>query len=357
MSRLNRQDEFTDTVFTRDRATWWSSMDVPGVNVVTGERLTVADAYVRYLNWEVEKHQLFNGTTGAMEPIFAHHRSDAPDGTPLGFSTERFVIVQNREAGGLFHTALDGADYAVASIGALKHGGITFCSVDFVDAPDVNIAGQVIYPYLALVNAHDGRGSLRVYASGIRPECLNTIDLGWLAGSRLGRLNHTTNVMSRVPQMQAEIRRYLDLVPMAEATVGRLIDTPVTNAEFERMVARLVPIPEPVLNPHTGAVKNSAAITRAESKADKIREMASSDPRVGFEGTMWGAFQTFSTWGQKERSFRRTKGSGVDSREHSVLTAHISGKQSFEDDRLLKSLLANVNNPGVRSTDYGLVLA
>ena len=35
MSRLSLEDEFTDEVFTRGRAAWWNSFNVPGVNFLS----------------------------------------------------------------------------------------------------------------------------------------------------------------------------------------------------------------------------------------------------------------------------------------------------------------------------------
>ena len=43
MSRLSLEDEFTDEVYTRGRAAWWNSFNVPGVNVVSDERIDVRD--------------------------------------------------------------------------------------------------------------------------------------------------------------------------------------------------------------------------------------------------------------------------------------------------------------------------
>ena len=350
MSRTPLKEEFTETVYTRDRATWWAGLNVPGLNVVDNRRLTVAEAHAEYLAWTVVKHPLVNGVTYETEPIFAHHRSDSLTGPPLGFSTDRFVVVQNADSGGLLHAALDGIDYAVASIGALKSGAVTFCSVDFDNAPDINASGQTIYQYLALVNAHDGRGSLKVYATGIRPECFNTIDVGWLSGHQLGRLNHTTSIMSRIPVLQSQIREYLDLAPLAERSISRMIDTPVTNAMFDRIVERLAPIPDPKVV--KGQVTNASAITRAEAKRDTIREMYVSDPRVGFNGTLWGAFQTFSTYGQKERSFRRT--SGVDTLGQSSFTRFATGRQIADDTKTLNGILDFVDRPGVKVTERGV---
>lgn len=374
MSALTIAEEFTDPVFTRDRAAWWSSLTVPGVNACTTERLTVDQAFERYLPWEVRKVQLadieFAEPADLIDPhgvvpiralpadkvtnvpLYLHKRSDNHD--VIGNSTGRCVIFQNHEVRDMLAAALDGTDYAVASIGALKRGALTFVSVDFTDLPDINIAGQTILPYLCLVNAHDGRGSLRAYGSGIRPECLNTISLGWLAGHQLGRLAHTTNMAAKVPQLQAEIRRYLDLVPVAESMVGRLIAARLTPADLSMAVDAMTPIPEPKLNKQ-GKVSNRATITRATERRETIRELVVSDDRVGFVGTAWGLFQAFSTHAQHEKGFRRTETSGVTSRTGATLVEHFTGKQESNDSKLMRAVIRYANVTGVKVTPAGLV--
>ena len=122
--------------------------------------------------------------------------------------------MQNAEQRDLLAEALDGADYGVASIGALRHGATTFVSVDFGEelATARSESGQSIETYLALVNSNDGGGSLKPYATGIRPECLNTIDAGWLAGTSFGALRHDEHPRP-APQLQAAIRQYLGSPP------------------------------------------------------------------------------------------------------------------------------------------------
>lgn len=357
MSALDRKDEFTDEVFTRDRRAWWAEMPgIPGVNTCTDERLTVREAFKKYLPWDVRKVQLYDPETFAPSSVYVHKRSDRPDSAePVGMSTERCILVQNADHGELLHQALDGSDYAVASIGALKHGALTFCSVDFTEAPDIEAGGQRILPFVALLNSFDAHGALRAYATGIRPECMNTIDIGWLTGVQLGKLSHTTKIMEKVPQLQDEIRRYLDLIPMAERTIARLIDTDVNDATLTRALDNVVRIPNPTYK--DGKVKNAAAITRAEAKREAIRALALDDPRVGFDGTAWGLFQAFSTWDQQERSFRRTARSGITSRAHSALTAHFSGKQRSQDTIVMKGLLRSLEgSQPVKVTKAGLQL-
>lgn len=373
MSALTPAQEFTDPVFTRDRAAWWSALSVPGVNVCTDRRMTAEEAFAEFLPWEVRKVQLADIEAAAptelidphglrevvalpadkvdMVPLYVHKRSD--NDAVIGNSTGRCVIFQNHEVRDMLAAALDGTDYAVASIGALKRGGLTFVSVDFADLPDINIAGQTILPYLCLVNDHTGRGSLRSYGSGIRPECLNTISLGWLAGNQLGRLAHTTNMASRVPQLQAEIRRYLDLVPAAEQMVGRLIAARLAPADLSRAVDAMTPIPEAKVK--DGKVTNRAAITRATERRDAIRELVVSDDRVGFVGTAWGLFQAFSTYAQHDKGFRRTETSGVTSRQGATLVEHFTGKQEVNDSKLMRMVLRYADVTGVKVTPAGLV--
>lgn len=360
MSRFDRTAEFTDQVFTRDRRTWWASMDVPGVNVCTDERLTVDTAFDRYLNWTVTKAPLYarrttitdDGVTVTHDAtdVFGHFRDD--NGVMLGSSSARFTLVQNHEVRDLMVDAIGDTDHAVASIGALRFGAVTFASVDFPDMPDVNAEGQKIHPFLAVVNTHDAAGSLRVYATGIRPECLNTIDIGWLAGVRLGRLLHTTNVRDRVPALRDEIRRYLDLAPRAEETVRRLIRAKASNPLYRSAIDTLTPIPEPVVK--DGKVKNAAAITRASARRDAIVDLAFNDPRVTYPGTAWGLFQAFSTYNQHERGYRRTPQSGVTERAQSTLADLFMGRQVAADTKVMGAVLTVLDVPDVK-VDRGLL--
>lgn len=155
MSRLSLEDEFTDEVYTRGRAAWWNSFNVPGVNVVSDERIDVRTAFDRYLPWEINKTRLIDGETFNESPYFGLRRSDT--GRILGVGSDTYTVVQNAEQRDLLAEALDGADYGVASIGALRHGATTFVSVDFGEelATARSESGQLIETYLALVNSNE----------------------------------------------------------------------------------------------------------------------------------------------------------------------------------------------------------
>jgi phage/plasmid-like protein (TIGR03299 family) len=354
MSQLDRTEEFTDKVFTRDRRAWWSGMDVPGVNVCTDRRMNVHEAFRLYLPWEVRKVNLYDPEDFAPTDYHGLKRSDT--GRILGVGSDQFTVVQNSDVEALLGEALDGAGYAVASIGALAHGKTTFVSVDFDDAPTANAGGQEVFPYLAVVNGNDGSGALRVYATGIRPECYNTIDMGWLAGVQFARLRHTTNIMSRIPEVQADVRKFLDLPAKASRVIGTLIDTRVDATAYRRALEFATPIPEPKVK--DGKTVNQQAITIAEKQRDKVLDLAYNDERVGFQNTAWGLFQTFSTFDQWERRFRRTESSGVTTHQQATLTRLFSGEQASRDANRLAVALRGADITSVKVDGKGtLVLA
>lgn len=354
MSRLDRNEEFTDTVFTRDRRAWWAGMDVPGVNICTEERLAIADAFREYLPWSVRKINLYDPETFDPTDFYGMKRSDT--GKVLGVATEQFTVVQNSDVRDLLSEALNGIDYAVASIGALAEGRTTFVSVDFADAPDVKVGDQRLFPFLAVVNGNDGSGSLRVYATGIRPECFNTIDFGWLSGHKFAALRHTTNVMSRLPQVKADVRDFLGLPAIAERVVRRLIDTRLSTVQYREALELATPIPEPKVK--DGKVKNAAAITIAEGRRETVLDLAFNDPRVGYENTLWGAFQTLSTYDQHESRFRRTVRRGITDRGQATLTKLFTGEQATRDAQRMAMLIGVTGVQGVRVQRSGeLVVA
>jgi phage/plasmid-like protein (TIGR03299 family) len=331
MSILNRKDEFTDKVFTRDRAAWWAGYDVPGVNICTDKRLTVREAFDLYLPWEVRKVQLVDGESFDATDYYGLKRSDTD--VILGVGTAAYTVVQNSEVQELLTEALDGTDYAVASIGALAHGKTTFVSVDFDDAPTIEAGGQKLFPYLAVANNNDGTGSLRSYATTIRPECYNTLDAGWITGQRFASLRHTASITDRLHAVRDDVRRFLGLPEHAAAVVRRLIDTRVDAIAYRKALETASPIPEPKVK--DGKVTNQHAITIAEGYRDTLLTLAYEDERVGYEGSLWGLFQTFSTYDQWERRIRRTKQNGITTVQQSTLDRLLTGKQAASDGNRL----------------------
>jgi len=106
----------------------------------------------------------------------------------------------------------------------------------------------------------------------------------------LGRLGDARSALGLVYKAAEDYTRFLDAMTQVE----------VSDAQFHAILDGLFAIPVPEVM--GGKVKNQAAITRQENKRDTLLTMWATDPRVKpWKHTLFGAFQSYSTWNQHER--------------------------------------------------------
>lgn len=327
MSEYLRTDEFSEPVLT-NTAAWWAKMDVPGMNVVRDDVCDIVPAFDEFLPWTVRKVNLYDPETFEPSDVFVNKRSDTGKVLSPGLS-DIYTNIQPHDVRDLMAAGLADVDYCVSSLGGLLHGRVMFASVQVGDLiGEINVEGQKLQPYLAVVNTYDGSSALKVVNTVIRPECLNTIDAGFRSGQGIGQLRHTTNVMDRVDDLKNAIRSYLSVMDDFQREVARMIQTDVSARQAEAVFDAFAPIPEPKVK--NGVVSNKAAITRAENYRQALDETYTFDNRVGFVGTEWGLFQTITTIGQNETTLRKTAGGPATVDERKMVKL-FTGKTGTED--------------------------
>jgi len=112
-----------------------------------------------------------------------------------------------------------------------------------------------------------------------------------------------------------------------------LIGTSVTDQQFLSIVEHLNP--KPTIKTADGEITNEASITKWENRRDDLWKMWTDDPRVGYRNTAWGAYQTFSTYAQNERSYRDMKGTSRAARNIGSL---LSGQTDRADLKVLSTV-------------------
>jgi hypothetical protein len=106
----------------------------------------------------------------------------------------------------------------------------------------------------------------------------------------LGRILDARTALGLVYKATDEFTKFLDAMTQVD----------VTNDQFQAIVNNLVVMPEAKIV--DGKQTNKGAQTIADGKRDKLRHMWNFDHRCRqFNGTLFGAFQTWSTWNQWER--------------------------------------------------------
>lgn len=215
---------------------------------------------------------------------------------------------------------LNDGNLHIGSAGLLRRGAGAFVTVELPD----NItsrSGVALRPRILAATSHDSKSATVYKVITTIVVCDNTLDRG-LHESTDGVRNPT--VRTRHTEKSAlrleNARETLDLLVSSGTDmvdfVDGLADITVSEPQWEKIVADLVPIPE-----------NSLPRVRARlvNKRDRLNDMWQKDPRCApWKGSALGAFQVFSTFahhvaGPDDQRFERN------------MSRAISGKGMQED--------------------------
>ena len=187
-----------------------------GLGVEVKEAPASADALVwAGLDWDVFQRDVYT-EAGVMIPGYkANIRST--DDTTLGIVSDRYKVVQNRDAF-QFTDDLLGRGVTYETAGALQGGRKVWMLARMPHR--YIIAGDEIAPYLVVMNSHDGSSGIKVAMTPIRVVCQNTLNLALNSAKRIWTTKHTENVMSRVH----EARETLMLAETYMSELGKGID-------------------------------------------------------------------------------------------------------------------------------------
>ncbi len=188
-----------------------------GLGVEVKEAPASSDALIYAgLNWEVFQRDIYTDEGLRVPGYKANVRST--DDTTLGIVSDRYKVVQNRDAF-RFTDNLLGTGVTYETAGALQGGRKVWMLAKIPQR--YIIAGEEIAPYLVVMNAHDGSSGIKIAMTPIRVVCQNTLNLALRGAKRIWTTKHTENVMSRVH----EAKETLMLAETYMGELGRSVDT------------------------------------------------------------------------------------------------------------------------------------
>src|SRR5215211_5982928 len=261
------------------------------------------------LDWRVEQHPLeavigreYQSLRVAMPRHVANVRSDTR--TVLGVVGEGYEPLQNRSAFAFCDGITDSGRAHWIGAGSTR-GGARVHALMRLDR-EVKIGGaegEDVLPLLCFRNGHDGGLAVTVSVAPFRLACLNGMLLPLADAQRTWKARHTANVETKL----ADARRTLGIAwayyDELEALGGRLIRERMDAGEFERFLARLVPLPEPRADRSEGG--------RAVRNAERVREAIRTAYRTASDldevrGTRWGALQAVTAYVDHVQPTRQT---------------------------------------------------
>lgn len=188
------------------------------------------------LDWDVVPKPIYDAN-GAIIPGYKVNTRSS-DGKALGVVTDRYKIVQNREAFA-FTDALLGEGVKYETAGSLASGKRVWM---LARMEGTTLAEEKIDLYLVFTNTHDGTGAVRVAISPIRVVCANTLNLALASASRHWSCAHKGDINGKLEEARftlANADRYLETL---EEEFGELKLKKVTEAQVRAMTDELLKI-------------------------------------------------------------------------------------------------------------------
>ena len=182
----------------------WHGLGTRVIEAPDSERALIAAG----LNWAVVQEPIYTQEEELINGYKANVRDS--DRSVLGVVTDRYKIVQNREAFAFTDELLgEGVRYETA--GSLQGGRKVWLLAHMPH--EYIISGEHISPYLLFSNTHDGSGAIKVALTPIRVVCQNTRNLALNTAKRSWSMNHTGNIEGKMKEAKDTLfmaEKYMD---------------------------------------------------------------------------------------------------------------------------------------------------
>lgn len=150
------------------------------------------------LDYSVKKVDMYYGENHAkVDEKKAIIREDTSQ--LLGITTDKYKIVQNRNAFSFFDTVVGEGQAIYHSAGALGKGQRIWILAKLPNDIIVN-GDDVVEKYLCLTNSHDGKSSLRMYFTPVRVVCQNTLNMSMSDAKNGISIRHSGNIKNKIEE-------------------------------------------------------------------------------------------------------------------------------------------------------------
>ena len=263
-------------------------------------------------NWNVRKENLVtasgiaipnqfavirdNPFTGKAESLGAKSGKGAVVGkTHTTFQNEDHVAFLNaltQESGAVFETA-----------GSIREGRQVFVSMKLPDSLQIGGKDRVDL-YIVATNSHDGSASFQLMSTPIRVVCANTLAAAVKSAERIHKIRHTASGLTAVQQAREALDLTFKYNAEFEAEAQRMIEREYTEAQFQRLLDRLVG----KVDPSKPEGYRKPLETARESLTWSFTESPTNE---GIRGTRWAAYQAVTEY---EDHLKDMRGENVESR-------------------------------------------
>lgn len=221
----------------------------------------------------------------------------------LGDVGNFYHCIQNEELTGLLEALVDESNAEFETAGAIDGGRKVFVTMKLPGTAKIGGVDRVD-SYLAAMTSHDGSMPTTLMVTPVRIVCQNTLNLAFQGADHMLKVRHRVGAgKSMIQQAREALEFTFDYIDGFQEEAEKLINTTVTQAQFERLIER-----------EFGASKGTpnATATRAQNKLDQMAELfADAHTQAGIRETAWAGLNALTEW-YDHFSPVRTNGLGAD---------------------------------------------
>lgn len=272
------------------------------------------------LSWKVTKAPIVNQTTGLVIPSArATTRSDT--GRTLGIVGTSYEVIQLSEVFTFVNDTFAGQASFESAV--LLDEGAEFVGVLKLNR-EITIGGEPIDPYFLVRTSFDGKTSLQLISTPMRPFCTNQVALLTKTSKRVIRIQHSSKYLDRMEEAKRTLNLVSGYYDAFERQAEALLAKTFSPAEFEKLVKSLVPLDDSA----TQRVQTNVKETQS-----KMIRCFSADDLANLGNNGWKAYNAVADY-----SDHHTRFNGTDASERQFSNALLN--TSLKDEALQLILAA-----------------
>lgn len=216
---------------------------------------------------------------------------------------------------------VDDSEVVIGSAGLLANGGQAW--VQFEMPENFTVAGFEFRPFLGASTSLDGTMATKYFTGNQAIVCDNTLASGISTASTLVTVRHSKNSLGTLTNIREALGILQNIADDFQAEFQTLVDTSVSDAEYDAFLAELV---KPTSD-------SPAALTRVDNLKSAYYDLWTSDPMVKpWSNTAAGVLQAVNTFAHHHSQLR-----GVD-RVSKNMSAMVKGTFSELDGQTIATL-------------------
>lgn len=164
----------------------------------------------------------------------------------LGMVSDQFSLVHHSTMGGILESVLGIENVKFETAGSCRNGAQVW-ALAYLDEP-FTVAGDdsETYPFIVLLNNHDGSGACKLISTSVRVVCWNTYRAAEMEGERSSRqfiFRHAGDVTERIEEAVKALAGVRDDAKEWDALATELFGLKVTDPMVNEFLSRFLPEP------------------------------------------------------------------------------------------------------------------